>query len=341
MIATVLVTSSPIAISRLGRELERLPDIKLCGHAGDLSGAYVLVEQTEPKLVILGPELLRHPDFSGLLAMFRVMGITWMRLPSDPVPPGPAAAAPVLDTGLTGDHLMQAITAALARPAAPFVPPGLAARPSAPPAALTGLTSAPARPDRFILIGSSTGGIDALLRVLSVFPADCPPTAIVQHTGQAFSDSLLRLLVRSCAAQVVPAQAGAVLKPGMVVVGAGCGGHLRLQPGTPPRVQVTPGAPVSGHVPSVDEMFRSAVPFAPRVTAALLTGMGRDGAQGMLELRKGGANTIAQDEATSVVYGMPRAAWEIGAAQVRLPLDRIGPELLARCADRRSTVAGQ
>jgi two-component system chemotaxis response regulator CheB len=91
----------------------------------------------------------------------------------------------------------------------------------------------------------------------------------------------------------------------------------------------------------VDELFRSALPFASKVTAALLTGMGRDGAQGMLELRKAGAATIAQDEATSVVYGMPRAAWEIGAAQIRLPLDQIGPDLLARCAGHPSEVAGR
>lgn len=325
-IPTVLVTSSPLTLSRLGRELGNLPEIRLCGQASDLSGAYVLVEQAEPRLVILGPELTRHPDFPGLLAMFRVMGIAWLQIGSGVGADG----APLLDPALPGAGMLPALRASLARPVETVSP-----RPATP------APTVRARPDRFILIGSSTGGIDALLRVLSTFPADCPPTAIVQHTGSAFSDSLIRLLDRCCAARVLPAQSGAPLQPGHVVVGAGCGGHMRLRPGAPPQVLVTPGPAVSGHVPSVDELFRSALPIAPRVAAALLTGMGRDGAAGMLELRRAGAATIAQDEATSVVYGMPRAAWESGGAQCRLPIDRIGPELLARCADRPPEVASR
>ncbi|NGM47159.1 chemotaxis protein CheB [Rhodobacter sp. SGA-6-6] len=325
-IPTVIVTASPLALSRLGRALEGLEELRLCGRASDLSGAYVRVEEVEPKLVILGPELMRHPDFPGLLAMFRVMGIAWMRIASGPPPPGAGGQAPALDPALPPAAMLAAIRAALARPAAPPAP----VPPKVP--AVTGRS----RADRFILIGASTGGIDALSRVLSVFPADCPPTAIVQHTGAAFSGSLIRLLDRACAARVLAAQPGAPFLPGMVVVGAGCGGHLRLLPGLPPRVEVASGNPVSGHLPSVDELFRSALPFAPRVTAALLTGMGRDGAQGMLELRRAGAATLAQDEASSVVYGMPRAAWETGAAAERLPLDRIGPALLARCAEPRA-----
>lgn len=324
-IPTVIVSASPLLLSRLGRALEGLDGIRLCGQASDLSGAYVRVEQAEPKLVILGAELMRHPDFPGLLAMFRVMGIAWMRIASEAVPPGAGGEAPALDPALPAAEMLAAIRAALARSASQPAP--LPQRAPAP--------RGHSRPDRFILIGSSTGGIDALLRVLSVFPADCPPTAIVQHTGSAFSGSLIRLLDRCCAARVLPAQAGMAFRPGTVVVGAGCGGHMRLRPGTPPQVDVAPGDPVSGHLPSVDELFRSALPFASKVTAALLTGMGRDGAQGMLALRQAGAATMAQDEASSVVYGMPRAAWEIGAAETRLPLDRIGPELLARCNEHR------
>ncbi len=324
-IATVILTSSPLTQSRLVRTLSAAPEIRLCGQAGELSGAYVLIEQKEPKLVILGSELSRHPDFGGLLAMFRVMAITWMRIASDSQPGEAAAQAPVLDPALPAPAMLAQIRAALARAPAQAAPP----RPLPLPVSQA---ASRARPDRFILIGSSTGGIDALLRVLSVFPAGCPPTAIVQHTGAAFSDSLIRLLDRACAASVVPAQNGIPLSPGTIVVGAGCPGHLRLRAGSPPSTQLVPGEVVSGHLPSVDELFRSATGFARQVTAALLTGMGRDGAQGMLELRRAGAATIAQDEATSVVYGMPRAAWEIGAAQIRLPLDRIGPELLARAA---------
>jgi two-component system chemotaxis response regulator CheB len=85
-------------------------------------------------------------------------------------------------------------------------------------------------------------------------------------------------------------------------------------------------------MPSVDELFRSALPVASRVVAALLTGMGRDGAAGLLDLRRAGATTLAQDESSSVVYGMPGAAWDMGAVQQRLPLARIGVEILRACA---------
>lgn len=331
-IATVIVTASPLAVTRLSRALGALPEIRLCGQAGDLSGAYVRVEQAEPKLVILGPEMTRHADFPGLLAMFRVMGITWMRIASETSADSAAVSAAVIDPTLPPPQLLASIRSALknsdlARSEA-AAPPLIQQSP---------LPLGRIRPDRFILIGASTGGIDALLRLLSVFPADCPPTAIVQHTGATFSDSLIRLLARSCAAKVLPAQTGVPLAQGHVIIGAGCGGHMRIGPGSPPRVQVASGAPVSGHLPSVDELFRSALPIAPKVTAALLTGMGRDGAQGMLELRRAGAGTIAQDEASSVVYGMPRAAWEIGAAEIRLPLMQIGPEILARCSEGAGT----
>lgn len=331
VIPTVIVTSSPLAVTRLARALAALPEVRLCGQAGDLSGAYVRVEQAEPKLVILGPEMTRHADFPGLLAMFRVMGITWMRIGSETLAETTAFSAPVIDPTLPAPRLLDTIRNALAR-SDTSAPPLIKRSP---------LSLGRSRPDRYLLIGASTGGIDALLKLLSVFPADCPPTAIVQHTGATFSDSLIRLLARSCAAKVMPAQTGALLTMGHVIVGAGCSGHLRLGAGSPPRMTVSAGDPVSGHLPSVDELFRSALPIAQKVTAALLTGMGRDGAQGMLELRRAGAGTIAQDEASSVVYGMPRAAWEIGAAEMRLPLLQIGPEMLARCAEGASSRAAR
>jgi two-component system chemotaxis response regulator CheB len=334
-IPTIIVSSSPLATTRLARDLGSLAEIRLCGQASDLSGAYIRIEETEPKLVIIGAELTLHPNFPGLLAMFRVMNITWMRLGPDRAVPAAAAAAPMLDANLPPEHLLVAIRKAmLAGPVATVSIPTPA--PTQPRPSATG----PARADWLILIGASTGGIDALLHILSVFPADCPPTAIVQHTGAAFSDSLIRLLDRSCAARVVAAQSGLPLEPGTVIVGAGCPGHLRLRPGPPVKTEVRPGPAVSGHLPSVDELFLSALPLAPRVVAALLTGMGRDGAEGLLALRKAGATTIAQDEASSVVYGMPRVAWEIGAAQHRLALDRIGQELLTRStAPASETVA--
>lgn len=183
---------------------------------------------------------------------------------------------------------------------------------------------------RVILIGSSTGGVDALLTILSQFPARCPPTMIVQHTGLGFGESLAGLLDRQCRARVRLARGTTILRPGEIVIGAGMKSHLVLDDPAELRVALKEGPPVSGHAPSVDMLFRSAVPLGKRISAAILTGMGRDGAEGLLDLRTAGARTIAQDEASSVVWGMPRAAAEIGASETVLPLDRIGPALLSR-----------
>ncbi|SMX46205.1 CheB methylesterase domain-containing protein [Maliponia aquimaris] len=190
--------------------------------------------------------------------------------------------------------------------------------------------------DRVILIGASTGGVDALLTVLSRFPADCPPTLVVQHTGSGFGESLAGLLNRQCLPQVRLATGTESVGRGQVLIGAGTRAHLVLQKGSATRACLLEDGPVSGHVPSVDMLFYSAVPVAARVTAALLTGMGRDGAAGMKALFDAGACTIAQDQASCVVYGMPRAAVDCGAVQRVLPLDRIGDALLAaRASDRR------
>lgn len=191
-----------------------------------------------------------------------------------------------------------------------------------------------APPNRLVLIGASTGGVDALLSVLASFSANCPPTLIVQHTGSGFGESLVGLLNRQCQAHVQLASGTTALRPGLILVGAGTKQHLVLENAKSWRAGLSGDAAISGHLPSVDALFQSAVSMAGKVTAALLTGMGRDGANGLKALRDAGAFTIAQNEATSVVYGMPRAAAELDAADLVLPLDDIGPALL-------KTTAGQ
>ena len=151
---------------------------------------------------------------------------------------------------------------------------------------------------------------------------------IVQHTGEGFGASLASLLDRHSRPQVRHVREDTALCPGTVFIGAGMPQHLVLRPGNPDRVGPRAEAPINGHRPSVDALFLSAVPMAGRCVVALLTGMGTDGAKGMKALRDAGAYCIAQDERSSVVYGMPRAAAELGAADRILPLDQIGPALL-------------
>lgn len=181
---------------------------------------------------------------------------------------------------------------------------------------------------RVIAIGASTGGVEALMEVLSAFPASCPPTVVVQHMKGRFIGGFVSRLDRACRPSVREATPDAPLRAGTVHVATGDEAHLHVEGSTAPRCALRPGGLVSGHRPSVDAMFHSLVPIAPRVVAVLLTGMGRDGAEGMAALRRGGARTICQDGETCVVHGMPRAAAELGAAEVELPLDRIARAIL-------------
>jgi two-component system chemotaxis response regulator CheB len=177
---------------------------------------------------------------------------------------------------------------------------------------------------KLLAIGSSTGGVEALLAIVSQLPANCAPTVITQHMPATFTKSFAERLNRACAAEVSEAVDGAPLAAGTVYLAPGGGQHLTVEGASALRCKVAPGAPVSGHAPSVDMLFGSvARTCKAKAVGVILTGMGRDGAQGLLAMRQAGARTLGQDEATCVVYGMPRAAHEIGAVERQLPLERI------------------
>ncbi|MCR9148602.1 MAG: chemotaxis response regulator protein-glutamate methylesterase [Rhodobacteraceae bacterium] len=188
---------------------------------------------------------------------------------------------------------------------------------------------------KYLLIGSSTGGVDALETVLAGFPANCPPTLITQHMPESFLASFAGRLNGRIAPTLRLAETGLPLEPGHIYLAPGGDTHLTVEPGDPPRCRLVTGDKRSGHRPSVDVLFESAVPMAPRVVAALLTGMGRDGAEQMLALRKSGARCLAQDEASCVVFGMPRVALETGAAEMAVPLNGMAREMLALAGAER------
>lgn len=181
-----------------------------------------------------------------------------------------------------------------------------------------------------ILLGASTGGTEALREVLTGLPDGLPGIAIVQHIPPVFSRSFAERLNQLCAFEVREAVDGDHLSPGLALVAPGNFHLLLARQGAGYGVRVVSGPPVWHQRPAVDLLFKSAADCgaAPHCVAGILTGMGRDGADGLLRLRQLGARTFAQDEATSVVYGMPRAAWENGAAQTQVPLDRAAAHLL-------------
>jgi two-component system chemotaxis response regulator CheB len=205
-----------------------------------------------------------------------------------------------------------------------------------------GKAAAPAQPSkvrfnwngRILLIGASTGGVEAIERVLTAFPADCPPTLITQHMPEGFLRSFATRLNGVVHPQVTLAAHRQPLSQGCIYLAPGGAYHLELgaDSGAGQSCRLIEGEKYSGHRPSVDKLFHSATSIASDVTALLLTGMGRDGAEGMLALRQAGAYTIAQDELSCVVYGMPRVAVSMNAAVETLSLDSIAGRALSTCS---------
>lgn len=183
--------------------------------------------------------------------------------------------------------------------------------------------------EAIIALGASTGGTEALESVIRNFPADTPPVIIVQHMPAGFTKLYSERLDRSCKMHVKEAQDGDRLERGLIVVGAG-DHHLRLcKDARGWYVSSKPGEKVSGHCPSVDVMFNSVADVAgPLAIGAILTGMGRDGADGLLRMRQAGAFTVGQDKETCIVYGMPMEAFNCGAVEVQAPLYKIADIIL-------------
>ncbi len=192
-----------------------------------------------------------------------------------------------------------------------------------------GLNATPFHPRQLILLGASTGGTEALLQVLSQMSAEVPGICIVQHIPAHFSNAFAQRLNSHCAMEVREARHGDTVTPGLALVAPG-GFHLLARwNGRHHVVELSQGPEVHHQRPAVDMLFESALraQSASSCVAAVLTGMGSDGAAGLLKLRNSGARTVAQDEATSVVFGMPKEAIRLGAAESILPLDQIGPHL--------------
>ncbi|WP_254792180.1 protein-glutamate methylesterase/protein-glutamine glutaminase [Celeribacter indicus] len=181
---------------------------------------------------------------------------------------------------------------------------------------------------RICLIGGSTGAVDAIERTLRAFPANCPPTLITQHMPEPFLVSFAARLDPLVRPRVRIAGDGDLLRAGEVLIAPGGPFHLNVDTGGPLRTRLLAAPPVSGHRPSVDAMFLSAGAIAPKVVAGILTGMGRDGAEGMRLLRQAGARTVGQSKESCVVFGMPRVAGELGGVERWADIEEFGEAML-------------
>lgn len=287
--------------------------------AGTLGETYQLAEQHVPKRVAIAADFVRVTEFSVLMDMLQMISAQVL-IYGDGMVDAPYKVFR-LDGRESAERLVTLLSAGL-----------VAASPVAAEPKVTRIMSAPAGPvaNKLVLIGASTGGITALETILSGFPEDCPPTMVVQHIRPGFAEGFIRRLNETVRPNVVAAGNGAPLRVGNVYVAAGNDRHLGVVQRGGLQARLIEGDAVSGHCPSVDVLFEQAAQLADRISisAAILTGMGADGAAGMRSLRAAGAYTVAQDKGSSVVWGMPRVAVELGAVVDVLPLAFIGKALL-------------
>jgi two-component system chemotaxis response regulator CheB len=188
--------------------------------------------------------------------------------------------------------------------------------------------------EKLIIIGASTGGTEAIREVLTRLPPDSPAVLITQHMPPGFTKSFAQRLDSLCRITVSEAVDGERVLPGHAYIAPG-DRHLRLaRSGANYMVALDDGPPVNRHRPSVEVLFKSAAQHAgPNVLGVMLTGMGKDGATAMLEMKRAGAFNIAQDEASCIVFGMPKEAIAVGATDEVLPVTRIAGRLLEKLAE--------
>lgn len=188
--------------------------------------------------------------------------------------------------------------------------------------------------DKVIAIGASTGGTEAIRRILEAMPPDCPGIVLVQHMPAQFTSAFARRLDELCRIRVAEATDGELVTPGKALIAPGNFHMVLSRSGARYSVQIRTGPRVFYQRPSVDVLFQSVAREAgPNAVGIILTGMGADGARGLLAMRQAGARTIAQDETTCVVFGMPKEAIQMGAAERVLPIHEIAKEALRMAAE--------
>lgn len=336
-VTVLVVDDSPTMRGLLTAALRRDPEIEVVGSAADPLEAREAIKRLNPDVITLDVEM---PNMNGLEFLEKIMRLRPMPvvMVSTLTQKGAETTVAALEMGAVDaigkpmDGTPAAVAfaelatkvkaAARARvrprgdgPAAVPPPPG-DYRPD---------------PNHVLAIGASTGGVEALLTILQGFPADCPATVITQHMPATFTKSFAARLDKVCAPTVTEAEDGAPVKPGHIYIAPGGEAHLEVS-GASPRCRLVRSDTVNGHRPSVDVLFNSVARLNRPMTGVILTGMGRDGAKGLLEMRHKGAHTLGQDEGSSIVYGMPRAAHELGAVERQLPLQRLRPAILDLCS---------
>ena len=352
-IRVLVVDDSALVRQILVEILKSAPDIEVVGTANDPFMARERIKETNPDVLTLDVEMPRMDGLTFLQNLMRLRPMPVVMI-SSLTERGAETTLRALELGAVDfvskpkvdvagtlgefaeEILTKIRTAAVARmvgraaPVAPVVPPRHSADAILPAAAAGAAARRPSRTtDRIIAIGSSTGGTEAIRTVLGGLPADCPAVVIAQHIPAAFSAPFTRRMDSLAAMSVIEPVDRQQIRPGHVYIAPG-GKHLLVErDGARYLCRLNDGPPVNRHRPSVDVLFRSvAQNVGAHAVGVILTGMGDDGARGLKEMRDAGAPTIAQDEASSVVWGMPGAAVKMGGVGDILPLDRVAEAIL-------------
>lgn len=333
----LIVDDSALARQVLTRALAAHPGLEVVGSAGDPYEAREKIIQLAPDVLTLDLEMPRmdgltflgklmkaHPMpvvvVSSLSARGTQAAMEALRLGAVEVlakPSGSAGFGLEAVAGEIAEAVLEASHARVERRATAETPRLALSRP-AKPLSGTGL----------IVLGASTGGTEALRQVFEGLIPGLPPIAMVQHILPGFTAAYAERLNAAGAVRVQEARDGDLLEPGHAYLAPSLA-HLRVaqEPDGRYRARVQEGPRLRNHLPAVDALFESAALAQGPILGGLLTGMGDDGARGLLALRRAGAATFSQDEASSVVYGMPRAAWEMGASEVQVPLEGVADHI--------------
>lgn len=347
----LIVDDSALVRNVLKEVIGAEPDLEVVGVAPDPIVAREMIRQLNPDVITLDIEMPRMDGIDFLERLMRLRPIPVIMV-SSLSERGSDVTLRALELGAVdfvskpklgiADGLKayaEEITEKIRAAAGARVPRvNLAAVPARSADAVLSFTGNPVGgTEKIIVIGASTGGTEAIKAVLSRMPADAPGILVTQHMPESFTKSFAQRLDGLCRIAVKEAEHGERVLPGHAYVAPGHSHLLVRRSGASYVTELSQGPPVNRHRPSVDVLFRSAANVAGRnAIGVILTGMGKDGAAGMLEMKQAGAPTFAQDEATCVVYGMPREAVAMGAADEVLPVQDIAGRVLARLAKDRA-----